>query len=686
MVLLMVGLLAARYLPARTPTPPAPVVAAVEEDEELTPHRQELPPKDDSPAADPIKDVSEFALKPSLDLFPHAGTTESEPPPAADKPAPVDPKAVIPDPPAVLDRSFKRINELTEEEMRRQLAEAPEVGLGSVKQAAMVSYLSAMAINVKTHGDFDQTDPTPLLQLRPDLFQLPFFGGTQCQLNGRAAATLGALSPKLHAYIDAAAPVGLDGMREPTPQLRTALYKEMRGKHPEWLRAEAVPTLMQILMFEDAPMRRLLVNLLAEIPDKPATVALAQRAVFDLDEEARETAVAALKGRDPEHYRPVLLKALRHPFAPAADHAAEALVALEAKEAVPQLVGLLKQPDPNGPQSVHPGSTYTQEIVRVHHLTNCLLCHPPATTGTELVIGNDPVLTVPHAELKRTSGVVPGTSGGGGGAYGGGSGGGTSSTVVNGVTIETKQIPLQIRADITFVRQDFSLQLPVAGAVLHTGPLGAARQRFDYMIRTRRLSTTEAKLLKDRLDDGTSYPQRDAVLFALRELTGKDAGTTTEAWLQLFPQAELDAEAARLSSKLLNATPARRQEVLNQLRDSKGLVYTQALACAIPSLKGEMKEKAREALEARLTRMTAKTLRDKFQDDDPEIRQAAIVACARKEKAELVPDLVALLDNPEPLTSRLAGEALKTLTGEDLEAPSDWKGWWKKQAETKKSE
>ena len=87
-------------------------------------------------------------------------------------------------------------------------------------------------------------------------------------------------------------------------------------------------------------------DLLAAIPGKAATLALAQRAVFDLSAAVREGAVAALQRRPRDEARAVFLSSLRHPWAPAADHAAEALVALTDHEAVPRLIRLLDQPDP----------------------------------------------------------------------------------------------------------------------------------------------------------------------------------------------------------------------------------------------------------------------------------------------------------------------------------------------------
>ena len=49
-----------------------------------------------------------------------------------------------------------------------------------------------------------------------------------------------------------------------------------------------------MLMHEDRRIRLVLVELLADIPGKQATVALAQRAVFDTCPEVRELALRAL--------------------------------------------------------------------------------------------------------------------------------------------------------------------------------------------------------------------------------------------------------------------------------------------------------------------------------------------------------------------------------------------------------
>ena len=53
----------------------------------------------------------------------------------------------------------------------------------------------------------------------------------------------------------------------------------------------------QILMAEDVPLRLILVDMMADIPGKAATIRLAQRAVYDLSPEVRKAAIEALRER-----------------------------------------------------------------------------------------------------------------------------------------------------------------------------------------------------------------------------------------------------------------------------------------------------------------------------------------------------------------------------------------------------
>jgi len=143
-----------------------------------------------------------------------------------------------------------------------------------------------------------------------------------------------------------------------------------------------------MLQVEDRPTRLLLVDLLSRIECHESTRALARRAIFDVSEHVREAAVNALRLRPAEDFRDVLLEGLRYPWPAAANFAAEALVNLGDTGAVPHLVRLLDEPDPAGPCVVTNGSSVgfqVREIVRVNHVRNCMLCHPPSLAGTDPV-------------------------------------------------------------------------------------------------------------------------------------------------------------------------------------------------------------------------------------------------------------------------------------------------------------
>jgi hypothetical protein len=497
-----------------------------------------------------------------------------------------------------------RRRNLTEDDLRDQLAKMPEIGLsvGNV-QTISDTYDASAKIGAT---DFQ---PGVLLQVRPDLATLPVRAR---QIDSASAVTLGKLSKKLHRYVDNATPKDALGERMDPFMLRQILSEEKRGGRLEWLRPEAVPVLRQILGHEQTPIRAMLVELLTEITGQRASELLAERAVFDLAPDVRASAVAALRPRPREEFRHVLLSALRYPWAPAADHAAEALVALEDGDAAPHLVTLLNQPDPSAPYKRSESRPVTsgesglmqRQLVRVNHTASCLMCHPPSLTTHDPVLGK-----VPGLQRITT---------GRGGWGGGGQREGAS--------------PFWVRADVTFFRQDFSESIPVGPSWLS----GSTTLRFDYLVRRRPLGPKDAKKLQEQYAGHTTYEQREAVLFALRELTGKDPGRQFEDWLKLYPTAVIDTESARLTDKLVRATPGQRPQVLAQLRDGKGEACTQALARAIPKLSAAQQAKAREALVKRLAKMTPDILRDKLNDADAEVRRAAAAASAQRNDSVLV--------------------------------------------------
>jgi HEAT repeat protein len=536
----------------------------------------------------------------------------------------------------------------SEEELRKDLAWIKEIGLGSSAQSVLGNWRkwitgSLGTVTAQDAKFINLKHATPIYTARPDLGGLPFRQGSSCQISPKEAKTLAALGPKLKTYLNAVAPLDAAGHRpSDLTLLRETLRREMHGKRPEWLRYEAIPAMMQILMHEEKPLRTILVDMLAEIPEKQATVALAQRAVFDLSPEIRETALVALKTRKPDDYLPTFWKALQYPIPAFSDHAAEALVALNAQsdESISHMVVMLSEPDPLNPVVSHSRGGFQREVVRVNHVTNCLLCHAPSITGSDDgVIGVDPILTT------RGPGTTVGSPSRGG--WGGGS-----------TTIAGPSQSLLVRADIAFIRQDFSVSQPE----LRAGTTIPVPTRFDYMVRTRWMTEKKAKDLQKKYEDKDTYPQREAVLFALRELTHQDAGPTSEAWRKLFPRAELDIEAAKYRDQLVGASPKKRESALSMLKDGEGVVYTLALADAIPKLPKEFQEKGRQALAERLSRMTPQTLRDKLNDEDVEIRKAAIAAAILKEDKSLLSDLSELLEDPNPAIAGLADEAIKALS------------------------
>jgi hypothetical protein len=447
----------------------------------------------------------------------------AEKPPAA-MPAPERPAAERPAGSApALARPFKRRDLQSADELSRQLLAVPELDLDAEPGTSR----RLVADAARPDAPFAHPVFEPLLK-RSDLHGLPIAMGNDCRLGKESAHNLNIQSRELRNHLSQCERAGRVEGRLDAGQLRTLL---LQGGAIEWRQSDALPALVQMLQGEDRAVRLILVEVVADIKGGAASAALARRALFDLSAEVREAAVRALADRPREEYRPLLLDGLRYPWAPAADHAAEALVALDDRAAIPALAELLAEPDPAdptprtfhdldpalvwaapGPKEPEPltavalderqgGERRTgllpdptrrvrpvkaagrevhavREVVRVNHLRNCLLCHPPSLAKTDLVRGFVPS---PGEPLPSR-----------GEAYNGRS---------NGTFV---------RADVTYVRQDFSVPQPVAKP-----DRWPAYQRYDYLVRTRYPSDEELRRAAPK-----TYPQREAVRWALRELAG----------------------------------------------------------------------------------------------------------------------------------------------------------------------
>jgi hypothetical protein len=184
--------------------------------------------------------------------------------------------------------------------------------------------------------------------------------------------------------------------------------------------------------------------------------------------------------------------------------AAEALVKLERKDLLVNLIEVLESPDPRLPVA-EKGKTVVRELVKVNHHRNCLLCHAPGNTDNT----PDGVLKVavplPGEPLPKPSE------------------GGYQST-------PPPSPDIVVRLDMTYLRQDFSMMMPVSDP--HPWP---EMQRFDFLVRTRELTSADAKAYESGSEEpGRLSPYHRAALYALRELTGRDTAPTAAAWRKLL--------------------------------------------------------------------------------------------------------------------------------------------------------
>jgi hypothetical protein len=297
---------------------------------------------------------------------------------------------------------------------------------------------------------------------------MPFTFGTDCTSSEQHSRDLTRASLALHRFLD-----GFGCGVKPQPaQLES---------DPRWSKPEMVPTLTQILMAEDIRWRQSLVRILRKIDGPAATRGLTDRALFDMDASVRASAVAALRDRPKDEYTDRLMSAFRHPWAPAADHAAQALAALDRTDLEPALRELVDRPDPMAPTVKRMGIrdvTVQPQLVRVNHLRNCTYCHPVSTSENDFVRGVSPDWDQPLPD--RSYGGTRGDS--------------------------------FVRADMVYLRQDFSLSMPVGGEDCKNN--WPKEQRFDFFVFDRPISAEEAA----KHQPAATYPQREAVRFALTRL------------------------------------------------------------------------------------------------------------------------------------------------------------------------
>lgn len=362
-----------------------------------------------------------------------------------------------------------------------------------------------------------------LMDTRSDLEGLPFLLGKACRLESKAASRLAVAAALVRSAESSYRSSTRNGNPDAYPfndfwylWSNPGAFREMARRVPsasvnvmnkDEIDATHMKTgigaLNQILSGEDARTRRGLVLNLATQEHADAAKVLAKFAVFDPDHDVRDLAVTGLRQRRPSEYSSELVAAVRYPWAPAARHAAEALVRNDVKEAIPSLIDFLDEPDPSGPivlERKGEKAFAIRELVRINHNRNCQLCHAPADRADR----SDPgqvLASVPSPvdPLPPTLSVVYYRSRG--------------------------SLDVFVRADTTYLRQDFSALLSVPDP-----DPWPEKQRFDFLIRTRVLDNEEAAERLKKSEPKCSSPQHEAALAALRRLTGHDLGPSAAVW------------------------------------------------------------------------------------------------------------------------------------------------------------
>jgi hypothetical protein len=355
----------------------------------------------------------------------------------------------------------------------------------------------------------DQMEPEGFIKKLPKddpkLQGLPFLMGGACRMDATMSSVFSTAVGLTHDAIQAE-----DSAIFPKVNALDRFSQQWAGQDS----APGVAALTQIYGPEKQHRREDLAQHLRKINHPAATKALARAAVFDFDDKVRLAAMDGLKSRSKKDYTEVLLTALRHPWPAAAHNAARAITRLNRQDLVPQLVAFLAERSPHEPfqQDVNGESKLVvREMVKVNHHRNCLLCHPPAPAG-QVAGGIFGVVPTPGESF------TPPDSGG---AYGGSPG------------------DAMVRADVTYLRQDFSILASVPNS--HPWP---EKQRFDFLVRTRVLTAEE---VRDHLKNkqarvaGTLSENQKAAADALHRLTGKNAAPTAVAWAQVLglPAAEV---------------------------------------------------------------------------------------------------------------------------------------------------
>ena len=330
---------------------------------------------------------------------------------------------------------------------------------------------------------------------------LPLVMGDECRSSRDDAVAIDWVSSTLGSAVNQFDPSL--GSRDPSNndafRIRE-LKKQLKNATDASVNPQHLKTADQILQIDHPRMRLELIEALEKSETDTALKLLAKRAKFDFVPEVRLAATTTLARFPRDQYREELLAGLKYPWHVIAQHSAEALVRLDDQEAIPELVAMLDLPHPNTPVQVDKNKFVKLELVAINHMRNCLLCHAPAGSSHDIATGVIPSWDRPLPKQYYKSENPHSTS---------------------------------VRADVTYLEQDFSVVQPV----LNHG-LWPQDQRFDYVVQQRPLKRIKANQLSKQFADAPNL-NREAIVFALQKLTDENPkDNSSKSWKAILQQRE----------------------------------------------------------------------------------------------------------------------------------------------------
>lgn len=301
---------------------------------------------------------------------------------------------------------------------------------------------------------------------------------------------------------------GLDVLEYDPP--RTGLFKTktrtlVRGFNVKYKmdfeKPEAIPALRQILMAEGTPARLLLIKALARIKHAESTKALANQAVFDISSQVRIAAIEALADRDEADYRDILVGGLKYPFIPVVQQSAEAIANLGTRSLLTEIDELIEGESPSFPSDQATASksiAVVREVVRIHHNTNCKLCHQTASSkgGSGILVAKIPAQQDEYPKVSYEKFVTNQVA----------------RPQYYGFDEPAPGEPV-VNANVTFLRPDFSVSLEFSRRNVREGTgrkssqakkaVVAFEDRFDFLVRMR--PAVEADYEKHSRENSAEY-------------------------------------------------------------------------------------------------------------------------------------------------------------------------------------